>query len=274
MKSVIFCRLVPIAVFCSAAIWLSGCTKYKTVADAVYPPQRIYLPAAVEGNYVINSVAQPNMTPVANGPSQYIVDADYKNFMIPLTVYRSGVNNKGSISFTAGVDNDTVNTLINSGLLNAVVLPATAYTLDVPAAIGDGQDYAALALVVNLDFLRADTTKIYAVAIGISGDKNGQAGVSPGLGRVIVVIDAHMIKPAAGFTSNADASAANVVNFTNTSTNALKYVWNYGDGSTSDTIPSPAHTYSGPGSYMVSLTATGITGEKDKSVATSQVIIP
>lgn len=58
--------------------------------------------------------------------------------------------------------------------------------------------------------------------------------------------------PTAGFnftTNNLDA------NFTNTSTNATTYSWNFGDLNTSN-LQNPTHTYSSAGTYVVELTAT------------------
>ncbi len=43
--------------------------------------------------------------------------------------------------------------------------------------------------------------------------------------------------------------------FTNFSSNAVSYAWNFGDGNSS-TEENPVHTYDGPGTYDVSLTAT------------------
>ncbi len=44
------------------------------------------------------------------------------------------------------------------------------------------------------------------------------------------------------------------VNFTNTSSNAKSYFWDFGDGNTTDT-PNPTHTYTKPGTYTVQLIA-------------------
>ena len=50
------------------------------------------------------------------------------------------------------------------------------------------------------------------------------------------------------------------VTFTNTSTNATSYSWDFGDGNTSTTA-SPVHTYIAAGTYSVSLTATNADGD-------------
>jgi PKD repeat protein len=47
--------------------------------------------------------------------------------------------------------------------------------------------------------------------------------------------------------------------FTNTSSNAQSYFWNFGDGNTSS-VANPTHTYLLPGSYTVMLVASGICG--------------
>jgi PKD repeat protein len=64
-------------------------------------------------------------------------------------------------------------------------------------------------------------------------------------------------KPVAGFTFVADGTT---VTFTNTSTLADSYSWDFGDGATS-TETDPIHTYAGDGSYTVALTATNANGD-------------
>ena len=49
------------------------------------------------------------------------------------------------------------------------------------------------------------------------------------------------------------------INFTNASTTAVSYLWNFGDGNTS-TLENPTHTYQNRGSYSVSLTITTANG--------------
>jgi hypothetical protein len=70
-----------------------------------------------------------------------------------------------------------------------------------------------------------------------------------------------------------------VASFTNQSSNASNYLWNFGDGSTPTGVENPNHVYTFPGTYTVTLTAinynctTSVTGtvvvieEHDASVS-------
>ncbi|MCC6727395.1 MAG: PKD domain-containing protein, partial [Saprospiraceae bacterium] len=73
--------------------------------------------------------------------------------------------------------------------------------------------------------------------------------------------------PSAAYTFT---TAGNTTSFTNGSSNATSYSWNFGDGSPANTETSPAHTYAGEGTYTVVLTATGPCGTNTSS---QQVII-
>jgi gliding motility-associated-like protein len=48
--------------------------------------------------------------------------------------------------------------------------------------------------------------------------------------------------------------------FSNESSNAFNYLWNFGDGSPESTLASPTHSYAAPGSYHVTLIAIDSTG--------------
>ena len=81
-------------------------------------------------------------------------------------------------------------------------------------------------------------------------------------------------KPNAAFTAsnNNSCTAPLVANFTNTSTGAVSYLWNFGDGTTS-TQTSPSHTYTTPGSYTVTLIASNAGGCSDTLIAPATVNI-
>jgi len=65
--------------------------------------------------------------------------------------------------------------------------------------------------------------------------------------------------PVSSFTSSASgiSCAPLAVTFSNLSTNATSYSWNFGDGSSPSTSANPSHTYAAPGSYTVTLTSSG-----------------
>lgn len=81
------------------------------------------------------------------------------------------------------------------------------------------------------------------------------------------------VPPSANFAYAADAGNYQQINFTNNSSNANSYAWDFGDGTTSDE-ESPSHTYSADDSYTVSLTVTSSAGQQDVAVETVVVAPP
>jgi len=76
---------------------------------------------------------------------------------------------------------------------------------------------------------------------------------TPGCTSSRVPVTATIItQPVAGFTSSVVSFTGN---FTNTSTGAATYFWNFGDATTS-TDPNPSHTYTASGTFTVMLIAT------------------
>lgn len=73
--------------------------------------------------------------------------------------------------------------------------------------------------------------------------------------------------PVANFTYAADGLT---VTFTNSSTDATSYLWNFGDGTTS-TETSPVHSYSAADDYKVTLTAANDAGDQSKKEVTISV---
>ena len=84
---------------------------------------------------------------------------------------------------------------------------------------------------------------------------NGLQG-SVNIGQVIACTTVTSA-PVAGFTYSVSGPFVPVtVNFSNTSTNAISWMWDFGDGVTS-TVQNPSHIYSTAGDYTVKLIATG-----------------
>jgi len=84
------------------------------------------------------------------------------------------------------------------------------------------------------------------------------------LGLVLITITVISCQktPVASFTLvNTTVKTGEIVQFTNTSENGLRYEWDFGDGESS-TITSPTHIYYRPGEYTVTLYAFSKSGKK------------
>ena len=89
------------------------------------------------------------------------------------------------------------------------------------------------------------TAGTYTVTLTVSN----AAGQNTATQSNLIVVNT---APAASFTGSVNDLT---INFTNTTTNATSYGWNFGDGETS-TDQTPSHTYAEDGVYEVTLTAT------------------
>ncbi len=95
----------------------------------------------------------------------------------------------------------------------------------------------------------------YTVSLTVSSSSQGCNDTQTKTGYITV-----NPTPTANFVGSPTSGEAPLtVNFTNQSTNATSWSWNFGDGGTS-TSQNPGHTYADPGTYSVTLTATNACG--------------
>lgn len=247
---------------------LLSCTKYQDVGNASYSDQQVYMPAAVDGNsvngiYLINKVAVPGQV------FRYTADVAGKKINIPLGVYRSGATTKGDINVGISVNADTANKMLSTGRFPAGTEVLLINKANIPSSvtIADGADYASFDFSIDLDFLLANTTKKYAVGVSIlSTDKKTNQ-----YGTTVLLIDPAFLVPVAGFTTSV---SSRTVSFSNTSSNAVTYSWDYGDGTPTATGAALPHTYAAAGTYSVKLTASGALGDYNKTTFTASVVVP
>lgn len=244
--------------------------KYKEIVSSDYPDQVVYLPAALNGVYEINTVyLDLENNPSQGGPYRFVADRATDEFRVPLSAYRAGIDEKGDVRVTIAVDEATVNRMIADGELDtAVLLPRANYTVPSSVTIPSGSELGSFDLTVDLSFLYANAPNAkYAVALTISTD---DAEINEDYATVVVVIDTAIMVPEASFTYRVDVSDWRSVTFTSTSANAVEFSWDFGDGSSS-TSQNPTHTYEDQGEYTITLTATGLYG--DVSTASADVAI-
>jgi len=251
----------------------SACEPGTPVRDAEYPDQLIYLPAAVRGWFEINDISRRiGDTPVPGNQYRYVVDLESRQFIVPLGIYRAGINNSGSFTVNIAANNDTINDIITAGDTIITLLPSGQYTMLNSVNMFDGEELAKFDLLIDLDFLRDNyPTGVYALGVSISSPDRE---TNPDLSTAIVVIHTKIVKPTADFSFSPDGTDPNTIDFLNNSAMATSYSWDFGDGSETSDDENPTYTYASSGTYTVILTAIGITGDEDKSVFTADVTIP
>ena len=86
-----------------------------------------------------------------------------------------------------------------------------------------------------------------------------------GSGCIDVYTDTVLVNPSptAGFTSNSPVEPGETMVFTNTSSGATSYQWDFGDGVGTSTEENPEYLYEDSGTYTVVLTATNVLGCSD-----------
>lgn len=251
----------------------SACEPLTPIRDAEYPDQLIYLPAAVRGWFEINDIDRRiGDPPFPGNPIRYVVNPDERTFSVPLGVYRSGIDNKGTFTVNIEANSDTINDLVAAGDTVITLLPSSEYTMVNTVDMRDGEELAKFDLVIDLDFLRDHFPEaVYALGVSVSSPDRD---TNPDLSTAIVVIHTAMIKPTANFSFSPDASDPSTIDLLNNSLMATDYSWDFGDGSEVSAEENPTHTFAGPGTYTVVLTAKGITGDEDASAFSADVTIP
>jgi PKD repeat protein len=89
----------------------------------------------------------------------------------------------------------------------------------------------------------------------------------------IFLFSCESIPKAAFSTDTVEPEVGEKVFFNNHSDNAVKFEWDFGDGSVT-TVENPDHIFTGTGSFEVTLTAVSKSGLSDKATLTLDVKIP
>ncbi len=264
-------RSIKLLIAIAGLAFLMVSCDYQEVADADYPDQKLYMPTAVGGNYVIDNV--PQRLDFLPTPGQaYRFKVDGTKFIVPLGVYRSGIARKGMVKASITIKNDTIATLLAASSLpvGTLVLPADKYSLPASVDVADGGAVGIFNMDIDLNYLRSFPDAIFALGVSVSST---DISVNPLLKTTVLVIYTKLLKPVADFTSKADATNVKKIVFSNISTYGMTYSWNFGDGAAVSTEKSPSYTYPAAGTYNVTLTTIGATGDLDKTTKTLSVTV-
>lgn len=272
MKKYLYNKLALIIII---AGFMTSCWDDTTYRETVeYPDQMIYMPAAINNNqFLINDLNRiRGEHPVEGNPYKYKVNVDKNEFIVPLSVYRSGINNKGSFNIDVNINNEIIS-MINAEREDPyIIISNDKYSIVDKIEMKDGEELALFDFVLDLNYLLSNyPNKKLSVGIEISSEERE---TNPKLSKVAIVIDSKIAKPSADFSYSVDSSQGNLVNFNNTSLMATSYLWDFGDGSENSDKASPSHNYTIAGEYTVTLTAIGLTGEQNKSLKTLEITIP
>jgi|GEM_PF-2475529 len=104
----------------------------------------------------------------------------------------------------------------------------------------------------------------YICFIGDYLNEVSESDESNNCGYIQITVEVYSTPIANFYASPTNGCAPLTVNFTNQSSDATSWSWNFGDGCTS-TEQYPTHTFSNTGTYTVSLTATNACGNNSKS---------
>src|SRR5258705_7697545 len=91
--------------------------------------------------------------------------------------------------------------------------------------------------------------------------------------RSVFMATPALAQPVASFTVNQNNGCSPLnVQFTNTSTGAVSFFWDFGDGNTS-TLTNPSNIYTNAGNYNVMLVATALPGQSDTLVSPGYITV-
>jgi gliding motility-associated-like protein len=180
---------------------------------------------------------------------------------------------------TSGCKDTIIKTnLINIGTINATFTTPASVCAGVPLVINNTSTPAPVAVAWTFGDATSSTAinpiKIYSAPgiypIRMIADFGGCFDTAY---QSVTVLD----KPLANFnnTNTLSCNAPLTVNFTDVSTNVVRYNWDFGDGATS-VLQNPAHTYTTTGTFDVTLVVTNRNGCTDtlRKVGLVKIIPP
>lgn len=173
--------------FVFGAILMFSSCEYKEIADTEYPDQVLYMPSAGFEIYDASVSTPTHSVPTPGGPSRFMVDNASSKVVIPLSVYRGGIDLDGKVVVQVHLDSEIILEMIgNKKLINTELLPSSEVSLPSTVEIKDGEDMAIFNLEINLNYVKSDLSRKVAIGVGILSESRE---VNPDLQTTVVVFD-------------------------------------------------------------------------------------
>lgn len=245
---------------------------YQDIVDVEYPPQKLYLPIAVDSVFKIDQVNEYfEELPLPGGNYRYIIDTINSKFIIPLAIYRSGVDNKGTVKATIQSVPEVVDDYRDVGTLppNTIPLEQSYYEMPINVNVPDGKELGEFFLNIDLNYILGNLNKDFGIGVRLSSKDRE---VNADLGTGVVFIASEIFIPEADFDFEIDKGNSFKINFKNKSSNGVEFIWDFGDGSTSKS-KNPSHVFKGYGNHKIKLITIGIGGSKTVSEVEKIIVL-
>ena len=164
------------------ATLMTSCTKSDNEVE--WGITKIYMPQAYTGTAFYA---------VPNGKN-YSIDTINNKINISLGVYRSKLQKLESFSVQVAIDNDTINELINNGLIaKTALMPSEIYTIPSSVVVPDGKRDMSFNLILDKDKLMAfknnptNNGLSLALAVYISNPTKYELNIA--LSKTIVIVN-------------------------------------------------------------------------------------
>jgi len=174
---------------------ITASCEYVEYANAEYPDQIIYMPAANYNPYEIEELNTKGVTPTEGNTYRYIIDNENNKFIIPLSIYRAGIDKTGEFEINIEAKSDSVQSLINSNKIDStiIILPSDRYSLESSIIMNGGENLATFNFEVDLDFLQKNAPdNTYAIEVVITCDERI---VNTDLNTTIIIIPSETSVP-------------------------------------------------------------------------------
>lgn len=218
---------------------------YYTTTDSADDPSQIYYAWTPQSDLDDPTTVQPMATPTQS--TWYTLNVYHNTCQTSDSVLVTMIEDLGATAFA---DTNTICDQDSVTLTGQGGLGSASFTWNPPMGVSDPGSAITRAA--------PGSSTVYQLIV----EENGC------FDSVDVSIEVLPTPDMAFLSSQVEGCAEFTINFLETSSNTIQYVWNFGDGSPVSNNSNPTHTYTQPGQYMVTLGGSSTGGCKSTSGGT------